>query len=207
MKLFGLMIVCILVLLAWEDAFALTIPTGSVISSDGEVVDSCSTSSAKKNMNNDGYHVFAKCLCIQVEKNIVKIDLNDLRGKNKNEVKEIITDAIYEEISDKMVDDVVNEITDKVNDDVKDIVEKVEKDVEKITEKVEKVVEEASKELSRDEIEKIIAKTIYGGEQHQGYVQRTWDRNGFENIVDGTYNGGWEAKSNAADAIAEARKG
>ena len=190
--------ICMVVTFAWlailigglSSANALTIPSGHVISGDGEIVPACETESAKKSMANDNYHIFGGCLCIQAMNETVTIDLDDLRGKSKADVKQIIMSEIQTNLSDAAIDDVMNNLdVNEVNEITSEIADEI---VETAT--------NLAHELTRDEKIQIIADTIYDG--NRWYTEKSWDANGFEGILDGTYDGNWGAKQNAADCIA-----
>ena len=176
-----------------SSASALTIPSGHVITPDGNIVPACETESAKKSMSSDSYHIFGGCLCVQALNETVTIDLQDLRGKSKGEVKEIIMSEISSSLSDAAINEVMSNLESEVDDVTNEIAAEV-------ADEVEEVAKNLADTLTRDEKIQIIADTIYDG--NRWYTEKSWDANGFEGILDGTYDGNWKAKQDAADKIA-----
>ena len=177
-----------------SSASALTIPSGHVIASDGTITPACETEDAQQSMASDNFHIFGGCLCVQALNETVTIDLDDLRGLSRNEVKDFLISEISSSLSDAAIDDVMDNL------EVDDITEVADEVAAEVAAEVDEVVTNLADTLTRDEKVQIIADTLYNG--NRWYTEKSWDANGFEGILDGTYDGNWNAKQRAADCIA-----
>ena len=103
----------IVVLLSYGPANALTLKKGEVLSSSGSVMSAAETKSGQARIAKDGYLVAAGNLYLPVEDKMIEIPLSELAGKNKAEVKEIITDvAITAFDADGVATEITRDIVD-----------------------------------------------------------------------------------------------
>ena len=102
------MVIAAMWIMAAGNAFALTIPSGSVLTTgeNGEqvVAEAHTTDSAQAQLDENGVFVGGGVLAVQIGDEVVVVDLIDLRGKSKDEIIEIIGEAAVEQLSD-MYDD------------------------------------------------------------------------------------------------------
>ena len=89
----------IVVLLSSYDANALTLKSGEVLTKSG-VVSADKTESAKRNLANQGYHIGGGNVYLDVNGETITVSLQDIRGKSKAEVREVIGAAATEQLED-----------------------------------------------------------------------------------------------------------
>ena len=100
MKTTMLAFVCGLVLLATHNAYALTIPSGSVIGSDGVVAPAHETAHGKSVLANDGVLVAAGNVIISLNGDVVVIPVTEFVGKSRGQIAELIGEHATEQLSD-----------------------------------------------------------------------------------------------------------
>lgn len=71
-----------------------TIPSGSVLTSDGQVVEAGSTQSVQNEIARDGYSIAAGHVHINVGDLTVSIPMNELAGKTKDQAREVMVNYI-----------------------------------------------------------------------------------------------------------------
>ena len=81
-------------------ANALTIPSGSVITSGGEVVPAEQSENTQRRLAQDGVVVVAGKVIIDLNGETITVDVNDIRGKSKEQIGEVIGAAAVEQLQD-----------------------------------------------------------------------------------------------------------
>ena len=92
------------VVTAAANAMALTIPSGSVISSNGEVMPAHETENAQRALDQNGVHVAGGVVAVAIGDHVITVDVADLRGKSRDEVIEIIGEAAVTQMEDMYAD-------------------------------------------------------------------------------------------------------
>ena len=94
-------IVAIVWVAAAGNAFALTLKSGEVLTSDGTVAQAHETTTGKNQLAQDGYLVRAGKIFISIGDDVITVDVEDIRGKSKEAIKEIIGAAAVEQMADQ----------------------------------------------------------------------------------------------------------
>lgn len=82
-------------------SWALTLKPGEVISGDtGEVTKASETSTGKANLEENGVLVSGGIVFISVGDHQVEVPLNELVGKSKDQIKEILGEELTEQLED-----------------------------------------------------------------------------------------------------------
>lgn len=86
---------------AYAEEFSLgfTIPSGSVISSSGEVMPADQTETGRRSLEQDGYLVAAGNVYISVNGQTATIPVHDLQGKSKNQISDHIKSEVINQLS------------------------------------------------------------------------------------------------------------
>ena len=87
------------ILIFSASANALTLKKGQVISG-GEVVNAEDSANVQRQLSNDGVAVVAGIVLIELNGEVIKIPADEIRGKSKAQVKEILGDAVVEQMED-----------------------------------------------------------------------------------------------------------
>ena len=82
------------------NAFALTLKSGEVLSSDGEVVKASESANGQARLANDGVLVSAGVVFIDLNGSVIEVPLSDIRGKSKDQIAEVIGEAAVEQLMD-----------------------------------------------------------------------------------------------------------
>ena len=85
-----------------NDAYALTLKSGEVLTADG-VVHVTESANTKKMVEADGYAIIGSNLVIDAEGTLVDIPLSDLRGKSEEGRIEVVKEAVGEAIFTNIV--------------------------------------------------------------------------------------------------------
>ena len=115
-----MMIVAGVVLMS-ANANALTIKKGEVLTSDGTVAKASETENGQRRLAQDGVLVSGGVVYIDLNGTTIEVDVNDIRGKSKEEIGEIIGEAAVEQLIDlhddaqAHVDEILAEGGDAIN--------------------------------------------------------------------------------------------
>ena len=188
MKTFGIAVVCVLVLLAWQKAHALTIPSGHVIS-NGEVVAAHETESAKRNLAKKGSHIGGGILAIQVGDNVHVVPIKELIGKSESGMMEHIATTIAADISgvdipteeiNSILKETEDTIISEVKEEVKEVIEKAGLSIEKI--------EEIRKEVNKLQGDKsIMPDDVADADHYLGHINNVLNKTVAEAMEDPYY--------------------
>lgn len=81
-------------------ANALTLKTGQVIANDGQVIDAKDSANVQKKLDKDGATVIAGVILVRVGDHTVEVPVQDVRGKSRDQIVEIIGEAAVEQLED-----------------------------------------------------------------------------------------------------------
>lgn len=103
-----------LIMLA-SSAQALTIPSGHVLTSDGSVVHVTETENTRRALDNgDGVIIAGGMVVIDINGEIISVPVNEVRGKTREQVAEVLGEAIVAQMEDlhaaaeKHVQEIIN---------------------------------------------------------------------------------------------------
>ena len=82
------------------NAFALTIKSGEVLTSDGTVAKASETENGKRKLAQDGVLIAGGVVYIDLNGTTIEVDVNDIRGKSKEQIGEIIGEAAVQQLTD-----------------------------------------------------------------------------------------------------------
>lgn len=151
-----LIFVCVLVLFAWHEAHALTIPSGHVLSSDGKVYE-CVSPDQEKNIIATGKEVgiHGNSVYVVVSDMMICVPLIDLMGKDKETQIEIITDVVRDRLlAEKAQGEVSKEEAARAAEEAEDAIEAMvsKGSVEEVVAEVEKEIVNITRYLHNGEI-------------------------------------------------------
>ena len=102
-------------------ANALTLKKGEVIGSDGNVAKASETANGKARLADDGVLVAGGVVYIDLNGTTIEVDLDDIRGKSKEQIGEVIGQAAVDQLTDlhddaqAHVDEIIAEGGDALN--------------------------------------------------------------------------------------------
>ena len=82
------------------NAFALTLKSGEVLSSNGEVVKASESENGQRRLAQDGVLVSGGVVYIDLNGHVVEVPVNEIAGASKDRIKEIIGEAAVEQLQD-----------------------------------------------------------------------------------------------------------
>lgn len=135
------------------DAYALTIPSGSVLTKDG-VVPAAESDNTRKQVERNGYAVVAGQLVVGIEGELITIDLDDLRGKDKDGIRDVVQAAAIEQLTEA-----ANSGLDVIEaNDLQDAIASVEHVAEENRAAFEEAIEAANEAVAEatDEINNVL---------------------------------------------------
>ena len=83
------------------DAYALTLKSGEVLTSNG-VVHATESANTQARVTNDGYAVVAGLVIIGVGEELVTVELSELRGKSRTEIVSVIGEAAATQLDESV---------------------------------------------------------------------------------------------------------
>ena len=135
------------------DAYALTIPSGHVLTDNG-VVAAEDSDNTKKQVERNGYAVVAGKLVVGIGEDLISIDLDDLRGKDKDGIRDTVQAAAIEQLTD-----VANSGVDVIDaNELQDVIADVEHVAEENRAAFEAAIEAANEAVAEatDEINDVL---------------------------------------------------
>ena len=109
------------IILSVSAANALTLKSGEVITSGGTVAKASETANGQAKLAQDGYIVSGGVIYISAGDHVIEVPVNEIRGKSKDQIKEIIGEAAVEQMADLYddaqahVDEILAEGADAIN--------------------------------------------------------------------------------------------
>lgn len=95
-----MMIVFAVTMVMYGQAHALTLKSGEVLTSDGTVAKASETKTGKNKLAQDGVLVSGGVVYIDLNGTVIEVDVDDIRGKSKEQIGEIIGQAAVEQLID-----------------------------------------------------------------------------------------------------------
>ena len=93
---------------AKEFSLGFTIPSGSVLSSSGKVMPAEETESGKRSLEQDGFLVSGGFVFVDVKGHTAKVNIKDLQGKSKPQIKDYMKTEIINQVGSKLVDSAIS---------------------------------------------------------------------------------------------------
>ena len=83
------------------NANALTLKSGEVLTSDGTVAKASETANGQRQLEQNGHLVASGVIYISIGDDVIEVPVNDIRGKSKAEIIEVIGAAAVEQMADQ----------------------------------------------------------------------------------------------------------
>ena len=107
----------VVILMGTYDANALTLKKGEVLTSNG-VVHASESANTHAQVERNGYAVVAGLVIIGVGDEQVTVDVNDIRGKSRGDIVELIGDAAADQLEGSVADEIAAAVAQGVHSEI-----------------------------------------------------------------------------------------
>lgn len=106
-------------------ANALTLKSGEVLTSDGQVVHASESENTLRMIERDGYAIAGGYVHLETDGAVVSIDTRDLAGKSKDQISDVVGEAVADSygLTDEEFAEIANNVSgaaDSISDELSD---------------------------------------------------------------------------------------